>query len=696
MRKQNKDTSPLKERVSIKLKLILSHSLVAIIPIVIIAVVLFVQARTAMIDKVDSSNQAYVSKVTDILNLKINNLIETSKIIIGDTVLLKTLDKSVRDYDNEYAMINDQKAKFEETVKPLIFSNKSIINIYAVMSDKIASNTKLVVTPETIKTFYESEEVKVLNENGTKPVWFSNLYDTDHIFLMRTFKSITTGKDLGVLVIEVSSDYFKQELKTEDVGEKALLSILNAKDQLVTSTSENIEEMGILEELQANRDKKVLEASGETIKDSFITKKNVEEETIVSYAVCSNGWTFVFELPTSEFLGAILAIRKVALIIAIAVGIVAIAIGIWMAFSISKPIDYIRRKLKQVEQGDLTVTSNIKGRYEMSQLSTSFNEMTLNMRRLIEEVGTVVGNVTENSNDLNKIARNSALASKEVLNAVESISNGAIEQARDAEKTTTIIQKLINQVNNTEKHFNDVVEATHKTKLASNSATVTIETLNMTTKDTVTLSQNILEDMNDLIKRFEEITSIIDMIDGISVQTNLLALNAAIEAARAGESGRGFAVVADEVRKLAVQSSNAVKSISNIIEGIYTATGKTEAMIKDGSKIYEDQEKAVANTGIIFKEIVINMDHIIGEVNLVYEMLEGLEGIQLDATESITSIAAIAQESAAAIEEVLATGEEQIASAEHLVNMSLELGEVIQEMNGQISRFSIRQDNQQC
>jgi len=80
------------------------------------------------------------------------------------------------------------------------------------------------------------------------------------------------------------------------------------------------------------------------------------------------------------------------------------------------------------------------------------------------------------------------------------------------------------------------------------------------------------QEMESLEAETGSITSLVDVIDGVSDQTSLLALNASIEAARAGEHGRGFSVVATEVRNLAFRAGEATKEIENAIARIRTQT----------------------------------------------------------------------------------------------------------------------------
>ncbi len=91
--------------------------------------------------------------------------------------------------------------------------------------------------------------------------------------------------------------------------------------------------------------------------------------------------------------------------------------------------------------------------------------------------------------------------------------------------------------------------------------------------DTLSATKGGVKQMNRLISAISLISDssrkILDMIktiDKIAAQTKLLALNATIEASRAGEYGKAFGVVAQEVRDLSVQSTQAAKETSVLVD----------------------------------------------------------------------------------------------------------------------------------
>jgi len=107
----------------------------------------------------------------------------------------------------------------------------------------------------------------------------------------------------------------------------------------------------------------------------------------------------------------------------------------------------------------------------------------------------------------------------------------------------------------------------------------------------------------DLQKRADAISSVSKLIRELADQSNLLAINASIEAARAGEHGSGFSVVAAEIRKLSAQTKQSANDINGLIRAITDAVAETVQLVADGQQDVAASEVSVKEAAGVFGEL---------------------------------------------------------------------------------------------
>jgi methyl-accepting chemotaxis protein len=370
--------------------------------------------------------------------------------------------------------------------------------------------------------------------------------------------------------------------------------------------------------------------------------------------------------------------------------VVSVGLALVINRKISKQIAPMAESAQLVADGRLDIPKiKVTTNDDIGHLGTAFNDMTDNLRDLVEKVSQSSGLVASTSQELTDGSEQSAQASNQIAVAIAEISYGTEKQLSVVENTTQIVRQMlegINQMLTSSKVVSNTSEKAAVSALeGSRAIKKTIAQMNNIEK-TVNSSAQVIDSLGE---RSNEISQIIGTISGIAEQTNLLALNAAIEAARAGEQGRGFAVVADEVRKLAEQSSGAAKQISALIIEIQNDTQKAVTAMNKGTHEVSIGTEVVNTADQAFKEINDLVNTVSTQVHEISAEIQQTANASNKIVEAVSEINEISRTIADQTQTVSAATEEQSASIEEIASASQMLSKMALDLKLSLTKFKV-------
>ena len=340
-------------------------------------------------------------------------------------------------------------------------------------------------------------------------------------------------------------------------------------------------------------------------------------------------------------------------------------IGTGLTRLIAPPLIAATEALEKLAKKDLTARLEVTSQDEVGRLSGALNISIDSMR----EVLTLLSHSAET---LSSAAEELSVRSTQGSGNAQTQSAKTNQIAAAAQEMTSTIGEISQNAETAALASRESAEAATMGGQVMQEATTTMERIGETTA-------TVVERMDSLAQRSQEIGRVITVIQEISEQTNLLALNAAIEAARAGEQGRGFAVVAGEVRRLAERTKSATEEITGTVRDIQSETGQTIDVI---AKSRREVESGMTET----VRARTSLEETIETVRKVEQM------IQLIATAATEQTAASAEisESANQISH-LATENAQVA--EDTAGACKNLSELANDLDRTIRQFHLGDDH---
>ncbi|APT50732.1 chemotaxis protein [Bacillus safensis] len=654
------------KKPSISKRLIISFTLVLVLPIITLSTISYQIAKEELDHEIMYGANARVNELNDMIEQKLSNK-ENAVKLFTETSTAADFKKKNQDELYEHLEIYSK------------INEEDVVGFYAASKNRDFIQFPNVDMPKgfdpTTRDWYQQA---MQNEKGEPVVTNPYISATTNGMVVTIAQRLKDGS--GAIGIDIDVQDIVDKIKDIKIGREGYPIIANKNKQIVAHPEEKSGST-VTENISS------ILYSGKEGTSTYENKG--EQKRLVFVTNDLTGWKIAGTMFVSETEEAAQPVWNSAIILLISSFILG---GVAIFFIVRSITIGLRRLVdfsEKVSDGDLTETLETKSKDEIGDLTRSFSKMSESLRDVIRAVQQSVDNVASASEELTASASQTSQATEHITMSIEQFSNGNEAQNEKVESSTNQLVAMNEGLQDMSQTSSEVAAVSLQSTEAAGQGGRIVESTASQMKHIDTSVQEAEQVMKELEYKSKDITSILNVINGIADQTNLLALNAAIEAARAGESGRGFSVVAEEVRKLAVQSADSAKEIEKLIQEIVLEIAKSQDMFKAVNR--------EVNAGLgMTEEAKESFRHIYEAAEGMSKKLSQLNDTAIDlssgsklVSQAMQEMRQVSRESAANIQDIAASAEEQLASMEEITSSSVTLANMAEELKELTSQFKI-------
>ncbi len=397
-------------------------------------------------------------------------------------------------------------------------------------------------------------------------------------------------------------------------------------------------------------------------KEDFSFIRN-DEKIVASSFVPALGWYLVAEVPAAELYAGLDESKNHMIIWFFIIVVVLGVIAVYFSKMLMLPVAALARVFNKLGDGggDLTYRINRKGDDEIADLANGFN-------RFIDQIHKIILEASQTAEHLQDAANHVANNAETTKTTAQSERDQSIEAATAVSQMSATIGEIAESANVASDATKDATSVVTQAQTVVVDSTEYINRMN-TGMDSISAT------IESLAEKTGNISSVLDVIRGVSEQTNLLALNAAIEAARAGEQGRGFAVVADEVRNLAKRTSESTDEIAAMI----TQLQSESAVAVQG--VHDNRDLAHQSADCAHKAN--------DELQKIVKQIDTLSGLNMQVATATEEQLTVVKEISNHVNQISRNSEHSAENAIDMAKSSEELKQVASELERLVRNFKV-------
>ncbi|NLG90016.1 MAG: sensor histidine kinase [Clostridiaceae bacterium] len=375
--------------VSTRLKI--GFVLITVLPVLAVGYFSYMQGSNAIYNKMRHSVSETIDQVGINLGSKLQAIINDATEIAYHDLVQKTLTN----YDNlsryELNKIEDELSDYIN--KKYIFSyNVAEIIIYTTDLNRInaygESNFWFMPKTENLELLVErARDLDGLSlwmpvnsdyEQGLAKKVFG---DRESIILIRAVKSLETGNQIGYILMRVDESKISSTFRGIDIGAGSQLFVLNS-DNIVVSTAGDYAQVAL-----PYHEPDILNEINKASDDRSFKCKIGGDSYLATFTKIQQADWYIVALIRFDYLySESVHLLYNIFIIGICFLLFALFLNYIMSRSIVTPIRQLVHGINSFKNGELDISIEDKNNDEFSELNRCFNEMTTEIKRLIQDI----------------------------------------------------------------------------------------------------------------------------------------------------------------------------------------------------------------------------------------------------------------------------------------------------------------------